>query len=347
MSPALLSALFRTPNPFALGQLTRDIRAFLRLHFLYAASNSGLLEALKTPASAQQLKVALDAVRPELLDALLEVGVALKELACDRGVYRIRGRRSRALTTAEGETLAAFIAEYVTYHGSVYRHLAARLRGAELGNYLEGSGEMIARSSRVIEPFMQWFVMKVVGRSTQKRLLEVGCGSGVYLYQAAQVNPNVTGLAIDVQPDVVNEATSNMAKWGLADRFSVELADALEPPPHIAGPFDVITLYNNVYYFTVEQRRRLFSQFKRWLAPGGGVAVVSMMRGGTVPATDFDLILRSTIGCTPLPDLNELCLELKQAGLQHIERVKLMPIEPLWGIIARPAETSVIPSNLQ
>jgi hypothetical protein len=51
--------------------------------------------------------------------------------------YGLRGRRSKALAGAGGEVNSAFVEEYVAYHGSVYRELASRIRGALAGDYLE------------------------------------------------------------------------------------------------------------------------------------------------------------------------------------------------------------------
>src|ERR1700694_4093138 len=103
------------------------MKVFLRLHFLYAAIESGLLEALRSPASTGEVIRKLEVRRPELLEVLLKVGVSLGELSVRRGVYRIRGRYARAIVGIEGDPLAAVIQEYLTYHGSVYRHLAGRL----------------------------------------------------------------------------------------------------------------------------------------------------------------------------------------------------------------------------
>src|SRR5438552_13712185 len=147
MKPGVLLRLFRTPHLWTGIRTLGDMKSFLRVHFLYAAIESGLLEALKTPRSKAELVRKLGVERPELLEALLRMGVSLGELSAKEGVYRIRGGYARAIAAKDGDALAAVIQEYVSYHGSVYRRLAGRLRGAPLGNYLEGTGNTVARSS--------------------------------------------------------------------------------------------------------------------------------------------------------------------------------------------------------
>jgi 4-hydroxy-2,2'-bipyrrole-5-carbaldehyde O-methyltransferase len=60
--------------------ILKDWQAFVRMHFLFAAYESGLLNALVTPRKKSMLIKELGVKRPELLDALLDVGLATKEL---------------------------------------------------------------------------------------------------------------------------------------------------------------------------------------------------------------------------------------------------------------------------
>ena len=332
---AAVTAL-RQPNVLGLVQLLGDANAYLRLQFLYAATKSGLLTALQTPATPDELVQKLGVKRPELLEALLEVGVAVKELSNRNGTYRISGRRSRALLDGEsGDALVAMIEEITGYHASVYQLLPERLRGAPDGDYLAEAGELIARSSRAFEPFVANFVRSIAATGRPLRMLEVGCGSGVYLRHAAEANPQLTGVGIDLQQSVVQQARANLERWGIRDRFQVLVADAREPPAELDGPFDLITLYNNIYYFTPEERLPLLRGFRSWISPAGSFALVTLMRSSTPVAADLDLALRCTEGCTGLPWLDEVRALLKECGFASVRTVKLMPREAFYGLVAR------------
>src|SRR3990172_10385874 len=130
-------AAFRVPHLWAQVQLIGDVETFIRVQFLYAAFESGLLAALARPATRDGLIAALGIQKPELLDALLALGVRLKELSHQDGTYRIRGRRSRALAIDDGAALAAMVQELVTYHADVYQQLSAPLPRAPSRDYLE------------------------------------------------------------------------------------------------------------------------------------------------------------------------------------------------------------------
>lgn len=335
MQLGTLAKLFRTPHAWGRMQIARDLKPFIRLHFLYAALKAGLLDALKTPRSLKELVHELDVTRPDLLEVLLEMGVQLRELSKRDGVYSVRGRRTRAMVGKDHDPLVALIEEYVTMHGSAYQHLDARLTGAPLGNYLEDTGELIARSSRIMEPVIGTFVESIVETGEPMRLLEVGCGSGIYLRYAAEKNAQLTGVGIDLQDEVVAEASANLAAWGISERFDIIEADIRHPPPDLSGAFDLITLYNNIYYFTLDERPGLFTTLRSWLAPDGRLALVSLMQGDSVTTTGLDLLLRSTSGCAPLPKVDELTEQLHESGFTHIETSKLIPLEPLYSVVAR------------
>lgn len=314
-------------------RIIRDIKSFLRFHFLYSAIETGLLEALRTPASKQDLIKRLHIQRPELFDALLALGVSLRELSNERGLYKLQGKRSLLLSVSD--PVASLVQEYITYHSSVYRHLAARLTGAPLGDYLAVTSTLIARSSRTWEPFITHFMDELLRTDAPIKMLDVGCGSGIYLRHAAKANPQISGVGIDMQPEVVEQARANLSEWGIHDRFNVMLGDIRHPPADLVGPFDLITLYNNLYYFVPEERIALFSTLRSLLAPDGSLAIAcSMMQGNHITTVDLDLMYRSTMGCSWLPTLNEIILELHDSGFRHVRKNKLLPVEPFYGIVA-------------
>src|SRR5262249_23244178 len=151
------------------------------------------------------------------------------------------------------DSLAALVEEFVTYHAAVYQDFGKLSARAGKGDYLAGKGELIARSSRVLEPFMVEFVQAQVAGKGPLSMLEIGCGSGIYLHHAASANPQVTGIGIDLQKDVIAETSKRLVEWGLASRFRVMYGDIRQAQAETSGPFDLITLYNNIYYLPEDE----------------------------------------------------------------------------------------------
>jgi 4-hydroxy-2,2'-bipyrrole-5-carbaldehyde O-methyltransferase len=327
-------AMLRTARVTAQLALRHDATAFVRLHYLASASRAGIIDAL--PASQAELAERLEVSNADLLDGLVRLGLALGELSQEPdGRISLAGQRSLALVGEDGAPLVAMLEEFTGYHASVYRELPARIAGAPLGDYLGPTATVVANSSRVVEPFVASFVGTVVGRLRPRRLLEVGCGSGIYLRAAARAEPGLSGIGIDMDPEVVALASKNLRAWGLADSFRVLRADIRVPPNELAGPFDLVTLYNNVYYFAVDERPALFRKLRGWLGAEGGLSLVSMMQGGSTLAADLDLTLRSTVGATALPHLDQLQSQLHESGFDQVESFKLLATDPFYGVVAR------------
>ncbi len=235
----------------------RDAVPFVRLHYLAVATDLGLLEELRRgPATDRELGARLAVGNQPLFMAFLRLGQALGELRCRAGRWSLRGRRSNALAAPTADTMRAMVQEAVGYDAAVYAGLAAHLRGAPPGEYLHTTGAVIARASRLVEPVLAPLVRSLVTQRHPRRLLDVGCGTGVYLAHAAAASPQLSGLGIDLDAGVVGLARARLAEAGLAGRFEVRQAEvrSLELP---AASFDLVLLLQNVLRPAVSGHRGL------------------------------------------------------------------------------------------
>jgi SAM-dependent methyltransferase len=331
-----LIAAIRAYNPLDLLRFARDVQTLIRILFLYAAIDSGLLTALKTPATKDDLVQKLDAKRPELLEALLNVGISVGELSCQNGVYRIKGKRSLAVTGEKGDPLAALIQASLNHYCPSYLNLASRMHGAPLDNRLDEIGDTVARASKFLAPFFQSFVSDTVAGKGALRILDIGCGSGIYLYDAYEANPGVSGIGIDMDRAVVEQARRNLAGWGIGDKFTIIDGDIRVPPAGLSGSFDLITMYNVIYYFKPEERPALIRSVRSMLSPGGRIALATTVQGEPkdILSSHLNLVNTSIAGCTPLPFLGEVTSLLRDSGFEQIKVTRLIPGTASYGILA-------------
>jgi SAM-dependent methyltransferase len=317
-------------------RFARDLQTLVRVQFLYAAIDSGLLAALKTPATKDDLIRKLGARRPELLEALLNVGISVGELSCRDGVYRVKGKRSLAVTGEKGDPLAALYQAGLNHHNSSYLNLAWRMRGVPSDHCLDEIGDTVARASKIYAPFFRSFVSDTVAGKGALRILEIGCGSGVYLHDAYEANPSVSGIGIDMDPAVVEQARRNLAGWGMGDKFTIIDGDIRVPPAALSGSFDLITMYNMIYYFKTGERPALIRSVRSMLSPGGRLALATNVQGQPkdISSSHLNLVTSSTEGCTPLPTLAEVTSLLRDSGFEQIKVTRLIPGIALYGIVA-------------
>lgn len=336
MAKLPLLTLLRSQDPRAFFQISGDWKALLRMHFLHAAMDTRLLPALYRPRTREELETELEPGRPELLAGLLDLGVSLGELSLKGGRYQVKGNRSRALRQEKNDALAALVQANVTYYNDVFRGLARRMKGGPLDPDMEAIGPLVARVSKIAEPYLEHFLGKAVEGKGPLKVLDVGCGSGVHLKTALDRNPEVLGTGLEVDPGVVLQARENLEGWGVADRLSVLQGDVRHPPEEAEGPFDLVLLFSVVYYFQVPERIAVLRAVRETLTPGGRVAVAVSCGGVGMDhfSANLNLATSSLQGLTPLPTPEEMESQLREAGFQAIDRTRLIPRTTYFGFMA-------------
>jgi SAM-dependent methyltransferase len=316
--------------------LMGDWLSSLRLHFLYAAFESGLLAALQAGAARETLINELQVQRPELLDALLDLGLALKEISLNNGVFRLKGKRSKVLATDKGDFLAAMVQADITYYNSAYRHLSDRMRGASLSDELHEIGETVARFSKIGEPILESFIKSMVPTTGAFRILDVGCGSGFVLKSAWQANHSVTGMGIDTDEKVADQARGNLEKWGLTNQFSILSGDIRAHNLVRQGNFDLVTAFNVIYYVPMVERRQFFELLHSLLVKCGRLGLVNnfQSRGIDVAAANLNIVNCSLKQLTALPGLEDIKTQLSGCNFDHIKTTRFMPKSEFYGITA-------------
>ena len=316
--------------------LLRVAPPFYRGCFVASAFTHGVLQRLaKGPVPFEQLADALEAkpTAREGLEAWLQVGVALGELGRNARGYFLRGRLSKQLKDARNDAAAALLQEMVELHHRLLAETPERARGGRLFTLADQRGELIARSSRTLEPFVKEAIDEVVPKAGPFRLLEVGCGSGVYLRHAAERNGALTGIGLELQPEVAAFARKNLAEWGFAKRVSVETADVRQWRSD--ERFDLVTLHNNIYYFPVAQRVKLLTHLRGFLAPGGSLLLTTGCQSRNVTFAVLNLWAAMTEGCGPLPARTEMLAQLQAAAFRATRAKNLLPGVGFYAFVAR------------
>ena len=331
----MLSA-WQTMKMPGLWPLMRDWIHFIRMNYLFAALESGLLEALETGASRETLIDRLAIKRPELLDALLDMGLALKEISLHEDTFSLKGKRSKVLASRQGDALAALVQANVTYYSAAYRNLTDRMRGASLGDDLAVIGETVARFAKIGEPMLRRFIGSLVPDSGPFRVLDVGCGSGFVLKTIGNINSKANGTGIDTDHKVAAQALENLEEWRLQGRFNVLAGDIRNHVDTLRGGFDLITAFNLLYYFPIEERIEFFKLLRSLLTPKGCVAFVNnfQSRGRDITAANLNIVNCSLNGLTALPNLKETRSQLSHCGFSQIRVTRFMPGSEFRGLTA-------------
>ena len=314
----VLVEVLRSGNLGARLRAAREGLTGVRLQLIAAALELGLLDALgEGPASTEQLAERLGAIDRELLAAYLRVLVAAG-LVTGEGTWRLT-RFGRAVLG--DDVVRATYEGFGGYHTELYRDLPTLLRGGPGRRDTVEQGEVIARLSAAISPLVRALLVRTVTERRPRRVLDIGCGAGLYLAAMLEAAPDATGIGVDADPDAAALARRTLSERGLADRASVEAVDIQDllsagGAGALTDGIELALLANVIYYLPVDERVELLRAVARSLAPGGALVVVTTIAGPQLFSRHLDLVLRAQEGRMELPAVDVLLGQLHEAGLQ-------------------------------
>lgn len=314
----------------------RATPSFYRLVWLVSAFRAGLLRRLSAgPASFEKLASAMtrDAADHDWLEKWLEMGVRVGELRQSGSTYSLRGLLARGLAEPKNDAIVAILEEVVTLHHDLLLETPQRLASGARFTLADQDGVLIARSSPVVRPFLHEAIDEVVPRRGAMRLLEVGAGSGTYIRHAAERNPDLTALGLELQPEVAEFANANLRTWGIGSRAIVDKGDVRDRVPEAA--FDLVTFHNNIYYFPVDERVALLRHALAFLKPGGSILLTTACSGGSPAAVALDIWSAGTERCGRLPAPEELVGQLREADFVDARARRLVPGESFYAFFGR------------
>ncbi len=316
------------------------LKPFYKLNYLVAAKECGLFELLfDVPKGFDHLAEVYcrkTMTRNEKLWRLgWDLGVRLGYLKLDAKGYVLKGL-AKKLALPQNDAALALLQEAAGLHAKLILQTVKKLRSGELWNLEDQDGEIIARSSRIMEAFQTQAIDRFFPASGAASLLEIGCGSGFYIKYAAKRNTSLSALGFELQPNVADIARRNIAAWGLEGRVRIEVGDIRLKAPEEG--FNIVTLYNNIYYFPVESRVSLLQHIRQFIKPGGFLLLITCCQGGSLGVEVLNLWGAATSTGGRLPTKHELISQLHHAGFQDVQTIRLAPGETLFAFKALPGE---------
>ena len=323
------------------GKLRTAIKAnalykpFYTLSYLAALKNCGVLDQLSsgpTPFKDLTLSYAGNAKTAEALESWLQMGCRLKVLASTSKGYVLTGL-ARKLSLPENDATLALLQEVTSLHYRLITETPEKIRSGELWPLDNQDEVLTARSSRALEPFVLEAIKRYLPTSQPCKLLEIGCGSGVYIRHAAERNPNLVALGLELHEDVAKIAISNLEKWGIKNKIDIGVGDVRTAS--IKSDFDVATLHNNIYYFSVEERVGVLDRIRGLLKQDGKLLITTCCQGGSLGIEALNLWGASNLHGGRLPEKAEMIYQLKQAGYEEVDCFRLIPGDSFYAFIAR------------
>ena len=313
----------------------RDGQAAVRLAAVGAGLRTGVLDHLReAPSTATELAKRAGWSDESILEGLLQVLASLGLVRPTRDGWELSARGRAVL---EDDVVRATYEGFSDYHTGLYDHIERQLTGVSARRDVIDKGDVIARLSRAMDPFVLDALGKEVQERQPKRVLDVGCATGSHLVHMLQVSPTATGVGIEVDHAAATMARVAVTDLGLASRADVVEGDVRQVLDPSMGGFDFALLANVVYYLPVRERVPLLRAVAERLEPGGALLIVTTALSDAPFSRHFDLLLRAQQGEMELPAIDILADQLREAGLTPGKARRITPGEPLTALVATKA----------
>jgi ubiquinone/menaquinone biosynthesis C-methylase UbiE len=131
-----------------------------------------------------------------------------------------------------------------------------------------------------------------------RRVLDIGCGPGGWLIEAAQIYPTMSLIGIDISEQMIEYARAQAKEHQLTDRIEFHVMDALLILEFPTKYFDLVNLRFGLSFLRTWDWPKMLSEMQRITRPGGVIRI-----------TDGEVVPRNTS-----PALTQLC-EMIQCAL--------------------------------
>jgi len=138
-------------------------------------------------------------------------------------------------------------------------------------------------------------VVRAVGTTGVRRLLDVGGGSGAYSIAFAKADPQLEATIFDLPP-VLELARDYVAAAGLSGRVTFQAGDMHRDD--FGSGYDLVLLFAICHMNSPEKNRALFAKCRRALVPGGRLVVQDFIleTDKTAPRTGALFSLNMLVG---------------------------------------------------
>ncbi len=257
----------------------------------------------------------------QMVEAWCNAAVACQYLKLENGKYGLQ-RWTKSYLTRKSPSNIGFLFEIGAVKMMLHPFLY-QLDERFSGNHPEFEDEHVLAIPNTIKhyaPLITPMVFQSVQIFNSKcHVLDVGTGIGAYLMKFAELNPDLTGIGIDIQDLPIQEARKIAEEKNLADRLKFITMDAIKLS--LDEKFDIIFVSNMIQALNHENARILVKKLYESLKEDGYIVILEMLINDDRISPKFGALINFYLKMEMLDagtySLNDLKTYLKEAGFTN------------------------------
>jgi ubiquinone/menaquinone biosynthesis C-methylase UbiE len=187
------------------------------------------------------------------------------------------------LKSAEAEHYPAYYRRHFHFQSDGYLSTASAERYDHQVEVLFGGGAAPMRRQALVP--LREAVLETAGGVRSARLLDIACGTGVFLAEVKRNYPRLAVTGIDLSAPYLAVAERRLSAWS-----RVALAEAnAEKLPFADASFDIVTCLYLFHELPHRARQAAAREIRRVLRPGGRLIFLDSLQTGAEP--DYDAML--------------------------------------------------------
>jgi ubiquinone/menaquinone biosynthesis C-methylase UbiE len=205
-----------------------------------------------------------------------------------RDLEEVEGRRHGSpadalLDIPEAGNYPAYYRRMFHFQSDGYLSAASAERYDHQVEVLFGGGAAPMRRQGLVP--LRAALTRVNGGARTARLLDIGCGTGIFLREVKRNWPRLSVTGLDLSAPYLA-----LARRALRDWSRVKLVEgAAEAMPFEPGQFDIVTSIYLFHELPASVRRSVVDEIRRVLKPGGTLILVDSLQTGDEP--EYDALL--------------------------------------------------------
>ena len=254
---------------YRLGWL-QTIAPFYTTRTLQTLFNVGFFDELQRHGTVNVARFA-DAHRldEQILQSLVDSLYALRILDKRGGDYVLDDKGRLLVDVARG-----WLEGVYGYEG-IYHSLEPLLRKELVyGRDIQRRDDFVAKGRGHIENWVFFpLAIELLTRRNCRRVLDLGCGDGIFLRHLCTANPSIRGVGIEISSEAIADGEELVRQAGLQDRirFAVVDINALERRPPDLEDIDAVTVFFLLHEILYQGKDALLQLLRKYRALFPGV----------------------------------------------------------------------------